>query len=187
MAKKIYINESQLMLIQENTEEVTFYEYFTHIKKFIEMLLKDPNNAEVGSLFTSHGFSKADMLKKLIDGGVVIRKETIKELPYEPNGKKESKYVVKYSVPKKNFDKKLKRLYTELFPDNVNENRTINEDGEGGAVGGTGCGSVMQGGGTNPSAGQYDVPFGGVQKKGFWKPALTRNKDEKNKSISINR
>ena len=51
----------------------------------------------------------------------------------------------------------------------------------------TDCGGVMQGGGGNPSAGQYDVPLSSPQRRGFWKPALKRNKDEKKKSISMNR
>ncbi len=55
----------------------------------------------------------------------------------------------------------------------VNESiqRILSEDGEGGFAGGggaTNAAGVMQGGGTNPSAGQYDVPFGGiVRKKGY--------------------
>lgn len=45
----------------------------------------------------------------------------------------------------------------------------LSEDGEGAGGGGaTNAAGVMQGGGTNPSAGQYDVPFGGiVRKKGY--------------------
>lgn len=44
-------------------------------------------------------------------------------------------------------------------------NRILAEDGVGGG-GATNAASVMQGGGTNPSAGQYDVPaFGGKSKK----------------------
>lgn len=81
----------------------------------------------------------------------------------------------------------------EMDSDNAYKNRggfdklLVSEEGEGGIGGATSCGSVMQGGGSNPSAGQYDAPFKNIQKRDFWKPALTRNKDEKNKSISMNR
>ena len=45
----------------------------------------------------------------------------------------------------------------------------LREDGEGiGGGGATNCAGAMQGGGTNPGAGQYDVPFGGmVRRKGY--------------------
>ena len=42
----------------------------------------------------------------------------------------------------------------------------LSEDGEAGGGGATNAAGVMQGGGTNPGAGQYDVPaFGGKRKK----------------------
>lgn len=50
----------------------------------------------------------------------------------------------------------------------VNEtlNILMNEEGEAGGGGATNAAGVMQGGGTNPGAGQYDVPaFGGKSKK----------------------
>lgn len=59
----------------------------------------------------------------------------------------------------------------------------LSEDGEGamGTGGATSCGNVMQGGGSNPSAGQYDVPFQAD------KETKKRNKDFKNGSISMHR
>lgn len=78
----------------------------------------------------------------------------------------------------------------EMDDDNAYKDRggidmsIMNEDGVGGA---TSCGSVMQGGGSNPDAGQYTLPFGDVQRKSFYSDTLKRNKDEKNGSISMNR
>ena len=44
--------------------------------------------------------------------------------------------------------------------------RILAEDGEAGGGGATNAAGVMQGGGTNPGAGQYDVPaFGGKRPK----------------------
>lgn len=54
--------------------------------------------------------------------------------------------------------------------------RIIKEEGEGGA---TACGNVMQGGGSNPSAGQYDVPFGAD------KATSKRSKNFKNGSMTM--
>jgi hypothetical protein len=65
----------------------------------------------------------------------------------------------------------------------------VNEDGAAGAGlgGATSCQGVMQAGGTNPNAGTYDTVFGGVQDRDFWKPAMTRGKNKKNKSMAMNR
>lgn len=183
--RKIYINESQIRLIEMSQEEVTYYQFFNHLKHYLKELLTDPNNAKPGDLFTTHGYSSGELLKKMLDRGLINRKENIKELPYEPNGDKEAKYIVKYSVPRKNFEKKMRRLYLEMFPNDVNENTVITEDGEGG--GATSCGSVMQGGGTNPDAGQFITPISPIQRRKFYSGTLKRNKDEKNGSISMNR
>ena len=55
--------------------------------------------------------------------------------------------------------------------------RILKEDGEAGGGGATNAAGVMQGGGTNPGAGQYDVPaFGGKTNKkkadGFGEPIM---------------
>lgn len=177
-SRKIYINESHLKLLKESTKEVTYEKFFNNVKSFLSELLTDPLNAKVGELFTTHGHSQKDLLKKMIDRGLLTRKENIKELPYEPGGKKEAKMIIKYSVPRKNFDKKMRRLYLEMFPSEVNEGAIMTE---------TDCGGVMQGGGSNPDAGQFITPMSPVQRKGFYRDSLKRNKDEKNKSISMNR
>jgi hypothetical protein len=72
-----------------------------------------------------------------------------------------------------------------MFPNDVNENTVITEDGEGG--GATSCGSAMQGGGTNPDAGQFITPISPIQRRKFYSDTLKRNKDKKNGSISMNR
>lgn len=55
--------------------------------------------------------------------------------------------------------------------------RILKEDGAAGGGGATNAAGVMQGGGTNPGAGQYDVPaFGGKTNKkkadGFGEPIM---------------
>ena len=177
MKRKIYINESQLQVLKESTKEVTFESFFNNVKSFLSELLTDPLNAKVSDLFTSHGHSQKDLLKKMIDRGLITRKENIKELPYEPNGKKEAKMIIKYSVPRKNFDKKMRRLYLEMFPEPIEENAMIME---------TDCGGAMQGGGGNPDAGQFTVRLG-TGRREFYTDSLKRNEDSKNHSISMNR
>ena len=199
---KIYINESQVNLLTNDTnEEVTFYEFVLNVKQFLKDLLKKPVLAEPSDIFKSKGISKDELIKKMKDINLIQSEEKINEVPVDEStpSKLVAKHYIKYKIPRSRFSDKVKQLYKDFISSDkqndsskvlykktdVEECNDYNDDEE--LVSETDCGGVMQGGGTNPSAGQYDVPFGGVQKKGFWKPALTRNKDEKNKSMSINR
>ena len=101
------------------------------------------------------------------------------ELTYENGNPKSATMKVRYAVPKKNFNRNLKRLYIRLFEQNL----PINEE-EGGAMGGaTSADSsgqfsqplfskpvkqkpyteVMDEASTTQTVGnyQYDVPFAG--------------------------
>lgn len=207
--KNIYITENQLKKIygQEN-EEVTFYEFFVNVKKYLKDLLTKPADAEPSSILTRN-VSKNELLKKMTDLGIIKKSEKIDEVPVEEDTKKVAKHFVQYKVPKRNFEEKVKELYKEVVSENIsksvfgNEQELVdeiknmdydnayatrgglNEEGEGG--GATSCGSVMQGGGLNPDAGQYTTPFGNVQRRSFYGDTLKRNKDSKNGSISMNR
>ena len=120
----VYINESKLPLLRESNEEVTFYEFFTKTKNFIKDLLSDPINAKPDNMFKAHGISKSTLLNKLLDRGIVTKKEDIKE-PNDADGKMKSMHYIQYKVPKKNFEQKIKRLY-QYFYDNFKKNE-INE------------------------------------------------------------
>lgn len=210
---RIYISESKLHLLKESNDEVTFYSFFTNVKNFIQELLVDPINAKPNDFLRAHGFNRSGLVKKLVDRGIITKKEDIKEVSEEGDNK-QSKYSVQFKVPKKNFEKKMHRLYSRLFEgdydtpvfsnqekmihdiysmdsDNAyrerggvkrSENEIVKEDGEGGVS--------AFGGATNSNisaAAMYDTPFGGVQRKKFYSDTLKRNKDSKNKSISMNR
>ena len=55
--KKIYINESQLDVINglENNEEVTFHEFCVSVKDLLKDLLKKPYEAKPSEIFTKRG------------------------------------------------------------------------------------------------------------------------------------
>ena len=150
---KIIITEEQIELLKNNIDnEITYYQYFNAIKSFLKELLTDPINAQVDELFINNGYDKKTLLKKLIDRNVIIRKEKIKELPYSPNGKKTSKMIISYDIPKKNFNRKLKRIFIELF-----NTKIVSEDGCAGMGGATSA---------NVSAdASYEVPFGQIQRR----------------------
>ncbi len=175
--KNIYITENQLNLLKdESNKEVTFYEFVISVKQFLKDLLKKPSEAKLNDILSNSGIKKNDLIDKMKDIGMIKSNERIDEVPM--NEKKVAKRYITYKIPKANFKNKLKKLYDELISSDKEE--LVSEDGA------TSCGSVMQDGGTNPSAGQYDVPFKSGQRRKFWSPALKRNNDSKNKSISIN-
>lgn len=212
--KTVYLTEKQIRLLQEKKEEITFYEFVIGIKSFLKDLLKKPADATPSDLFTRNHISKKELLNKMTDLGLIKRTDRIDEVPIEEDKQVAKRYVT-YKVPKSRFKEKVKELYKDLFvesqrvqvfkdndeliqnildmdTDNAYKARggydqsLVKEDGLGGG-GASSCSSVMQAGGGNPSAGQYDTVFGGVQDRDFWHPAQTRNKDKKNKSISMNR
>lgn len=176
MVKRIYISEEQLQTLIDSTpqkEEVTFYEFFVKSKEFLKDLLQNPSSANVDGLLSRNGITKNELINKMKDIGLLKSTEKIDEIQEEGSNKKIAKHFVQYKVPRSRFKEKLKELYKDLFP----SQESIQE---------TDCGGVMQGGGANPDSGQFTVPFGGVQRKGFYQDTLKRNKDEKNGSISIN-
>lgn len=178
--KKIYIKENKLSLLFEN-DEVTFYEFFITTKQFLKDLLNKPSEAEPNTLFKSRGITKSDLIDKMKDIGLLKSDERIDEVPIKEDKKTHpygtklvSKHYIKYMIPRKNFEEKMKVLYKELFgeqhvfkntdklitdilemdSDDAYKNRggydkdVVNEDGAANGGGATSCGNVMQGGRT---------------------------------------
>ena len=121
---KIYLKEDKLILIKESEEKVTFYKFFTEVKNFIKDLLEDPIGAKPSEFFKNHGISRSILLNKMMDRDIISKKENIDE-PNDADGKMKSMHYIQYKVPKKNFEQKIKRLYSYFFE---NEKRKkINE------------------------------------------------------------
>ncbi len=110
----IYVTEDQLALIKESSEEVTFYRFFIEVKNYMKDLLNDPIEAKPSEFFSKHGISKSTLLNKLLERGIVNRKETIDE-PTDADGNITSSHTLQYSIPRKNFELKLHRLYSYFF------------------------------------------------------------------------
>ena len=111
---KIYISENKLNLLRESDEEVTFYEFFTEVKNFIKGLLDDPFGSTVGDLLKSHGITRSVLINRLLDRGIITKKEKIDE-PYDADGNLKSMHYIQYKVPRKNFEQKMHRLYSQMF------------------------------------------------------------------------
>lgn len=111
---KVIITEDKLNLLKESANEVTFYEFFTDVKNFISDLLDDPFGANVSQMLKTHGFNRSMLINKLLDRGIITKKEKIDE-PYDADGNLKSMHYVQYKVPRKNFEQKMHRLYDYFF------------------------------------------------------------------------
>lgn len=109
------LDESQVALLKEDKEEVTFFEFFTEVKKFIKDLLTNPIEARPSPFLVSIGLRDGILREKLIDRNIIVKSEKIDE-PYNEETKgKESRYYISYKVPKKDFKRKMRRFYQSIF------------------------------------------------------------------------
>lgn len=131
----IVINESDLERITDMME-MTEQKFFSNIKYFISQLLQDPVNAKVPSIFSQRGYTRSSLLSYLLGGKdpILFRKQRICDKDENGNPKKATMMVkfIKnngiadnesrdkdYKCPKKNFDRKLKKLYIKMFEKNL--------------------------------------------------------------------
>lgn len=115
--KKIIIKENALPLLKESQEEVTFYKFFNEAKTFLKELLNNPLHPNIPDFFKTHGISKSVLINRMLDRDIITKKESINE-PYDADGNKKSMHYLEYKVPKKDFERKLRRLYTYFFENN---------------------------------------------------------------------
>ena len=164
----IIINESDFQRLKKISEEcdkemeMTEQKFHSNIRNFISQLLQDPVNAQPSMLLKMHGLYRSVLLKYLLDNGTLVRDERISDV--DENGEpKKATMMVKFKCRKKNFDRKIQKLYMRLFEKNLPQrtvplrNEELNEDGEGGGA--------IAGATTAASSGQFIQPFGGVQRR----------------------
>lgn len=145
--KQIYVNSETLKeAVDYINDEITFFGFFSHIKVFLKQLLVNSMDADIDDYLKRHGFERKTLLDKLLERGIVEKETKIDD----KNGI--DKFLISYKIPKRNFERKLKRLYSYLME---NDNLVIKEE----CGGATSCGSAMQAGGLNPDAGQYVKPL----------------------------
>ena len=165
--RTIIINESDFQRLKKISEdydremEMTEQKFHSNIRNFISQLLQDPVNAQPSTLLKTNGLNRSILLKYLLNSGILVRDERISDR--DENGEpKTATMMVKFRCPKKNFDRKIQKLYIRFFEKNLPQrqihlrNEEINEDGEGGAIGGATSAA---------SSGQFIQPFGDVQRR----------------------
>lgn len=161
-AKTIKLNESQLNEISDVTK-LTEYKFYNNVQRFLSDLLRDPVGAKVPFLLQANNIARNQLLYHLKSNGIINRFQKISDK--DSQGKpKTARMVIKYSVPKKDFAKKMKRLFIDLVAKNVpqkiekmlTEECEISEcDGGAASAGTTNC----------QSSGAFVQPLFGVQRR----------------------
>lgn len=169
--KNIYVKKELLSeAVSYINDEMTFFGFISHVKSFLKQLISSPLQSDIDDYLKRHGVTKEDLLKSLIERGIVE-----KETKIENNGEKDM-FFISYKIPKKNFERNMRRLYSSLYERNEISESRLFEDGA------TSCGSAMQGGGMNPDAGQYTTPLGKVQRRKIY---ITNEQSEVLKEMGI--
>lgn len=155
--RTIYVNKE---LFQEAMDylnrDITFYEFLSYTKAFLKELLTNPMSADIDSYLKENGLTRDSLVNALMDRNIIERETKIEDI----NGK--DNFSISYKIPKKNFDRKMRRLFSQLFEKHEISESLISEEDGGGA---TSCASAMQGGGSKPEAGQFLQPIGKVQRR----------------------
>lgn len=153
--KSIKLTESQINEIAEVTK-LTEYKFYNNVQRFLSDLLRDPVNAKVPFLLQANNITRNQLLYYLKSLDIIKRHEKIKDRDSQGNPIT-AKMVVRYSVPKKDFTKKMKKLFISLVAKNVpNKKEKALDECDGGAA--PACG-------TADCSGQYSQPLFGVQRR----------------------
>ena len=126
--KTIKLNESQLNELSDATK-LTEYKFYNNVQRFLSDLLKDPVGAKVPFLLQANNIARNQLLYHLKSNGIINRYQKISDKDSRGNPKT-ARMIIKYSVPKKDFAKKMKRLFIDLVAKNVPEKieKMISED-----------------------------------------------------------
>lgn len=117
--KTVKLNESQLNEIADATK-LTEYKFYNNVQRFLSDLLKDPVGAKVPFLLQANNIARNQLLYHLKSNGIINRHQKISDKDSQGNPKT-ARMIIKYSVPKKDFAKKMKKLFIALVAKNVPE------------------------------------------------------------------
>lgn len=128
--KTVIINERQEKILQALNENITVFSFIHHVKDYLKKLLKDPVYAKPDDVLLANGLDAETLKKHLEDSNLLLKKERIET----HDGV--DKFKISYTVSAENAERKIRRLYSRLFETNIIEGTILNEEGEGGGIGG---------------------------------------------------
>lgn len=116
--------------------KMTRYAFMEHMKDFMKELLQHPLKANTDDFLRGFGIDAPSALKMLLKrtdpndeySSIVIRNERIKDNGYDEDGKRnKDTFEITYKIPRKDFKKKLRNLYINLFEQNLSMPNTLKE------------------------------------------------------------
>ena len=116
--------------------EMTRYAFISHMEDYIKKLLTDPLHADTDDFLKYHkidGPKALSILTKRTDpedenSAILIKTTKIKDNGYDENGKRlPDTFTVHYKAPRKDYTKKMRNLYINLFESNIIESSPITE------------------------------------------------------------
>lgn len=107
--------------------ETTYYRFQSEVRAFLSKLLKNPVDAQPSKYLKDREFTRKKLIDELLKRDVIERHEKI--LDRTNSDEKEAKYVVKFKVHKKDFEKRIHRIYIKYFEKNELEKK-INEEAD---------------------------------------------------------
>jgi len=149
----IVINESDLQTVIDEFE-MTEQKFHANMRRFISMLLQDPVNAIVPNIFAQRNFTRSSLLAYLLGGKdpILFRDQKISDK--DENGQpKTATMMVKFRCPKKNFDRKLQKLFIKMFEKNLPPRKQKEKEEEVDEATAAGCAPNANG------AGQFITPM----------------------------
>ena len=118
-------------------EEMTRYAFISHMEDYMKKLLTDPQKAEPDDFLKSFGLDGPVCLDILLkrngdndpESAIILRKERIVKGEPDDNGKPgKDSFAIKYTVPRKNYTRKMRNAYIGLFEDYRCSNKLIEEN-----------------------------------------------------------
>ncbi len=112
-------------------DPITRYGFISHMESYMKQLLTNPLTAHIDDYLKSYGLDDEKALSSLLkrtdkndeESAVLLRTEKIKT---GDDGK--DMFVVTYKLPRKDYKKKMRDLFINLFESNIVEGCPINED-----------------------------------------------------------
>lgn len=102
-------------------KEITFYKFYSGMRTFLSRLIDSPINADIPDFMKDNDLTRKKVINDLINKDVIERHERI--LDKTNSDKEKPTYTVKYKVKRKNFERKMHRLYSKYFE----SDKTVNE------------------------------------------------------------
>ena len=116
---------------------MTRYAFISHMEDYMKKLLTDPQKAEPDDFLKSFGLDGPVCLDILLkrngdndpESAIILRKERIVKGEPDDNGKPgKDSFAIKYTVPRKNYTRKMRNAYIGLFEDYRCSNKLIEEN-----------------------------------------------------------